>query len=178
MPLHSAHVNELLDDLAEASTPAECLMCAYDVIEDMIDLLLKSIFHKDDYAVKFVVDPLLSSDGPLGQILVRIKLLLGLGSISKQTFDDIEVFVTLKEWVKVQEGNISFWDQDIVFELNRVSAIQATMPVEYSPELLENVPDEMRDMFFERHFQRIRSTIVLAVNQIQQELAKQNALNS
>lgn len=178
MPIHSSHEVELLEELAESANAAECLLCAYDVLEDMLDTLLKSIFHKDDYAVKFVVDPLLTSDGPLGEILVRIKLLLGLGVISKQTYDDIEVFVTLKEWVKVQEGKVDFWDQDIVFELNRVNAIQKIMPIDYSPELVEGLNDEMKAMFLDRHFQKVRSTIVLAVNDIHQQLARENALTS
>ncbi|WP_334554111.1 MltR family transcriptional regulator [Vibrio scophthalmi] len=178
MPIHSIHEVELLEELAESANAAECLLCAYDVLEDMLDALLKSIFHKDDYAVKFVVDPLLTSDGPLGEILVRIKLLLGLGVISKQTYDDIEVFVTLKEWVKVQEGKVDFWDQDIVFELNRVNAIQKIMPIDYSPELVEGLNDEMKAMFLDRHFQKVRSTIVLAVNDIHQQLARENALTS
>ncbi|WP_334568421.1 MltR family transcriptional regulator [Vibrio scophthalmi] len=178
MPIHSSHEVELLEELAESADAAECLLCAYDVLEDMLDALLKSIFHKDDYAVKFVVDPLLTSDGPLGEILVRIKLLLGLGVISKQTYDDIEVFVTLKEWVKVQEGKVDFWDQDIVFELNRVNAIQKIMPIDYSPELVEGLNDEMKAMFLDRHFQKVRSTIVLAVNDIHQQLARENALTS
>ncbi|WP_084715833.1 MltR family transcriptional regulator [Vibrio galatheae] len=178
MPIHSSHEAELLEELAESANAAECLLCAYDVLEDMLDAILKSIFHKDDYAVKFVVDPLLTNDGPLGEILVRTKLLLGLGVISKQTYDDIDVFVTLKEWVKVQEGKLDFWDRDIVFELNRVNAIRKIMPIEYSPELIEGLNEEMKTMFLERHFQKVRSTIVLAVNDIHQQLSRDNALTS
>ncbi|MFA0520796.1 MltR family transcriptional regulator, partial [Vibrio sp. 10N.222.55.E8] len=77
MPIHTTLESDLLEELAESANAAECLLCAYDVLEDMLDALLKSIFYKDDYAVKFVVDPLLTTDGPLGEILVRTKLLLG-----------------------------------------------------------------------------------------------------
>lgn len=178
MPIHTNNESELLEELAAATNAAECLLCAYDVIEDMLDALLKSIFHKDDYAVKFVVDPLLTNDGPLGEILVRIKLLLGLGVISKEVYDDIEIFVTLKEWVKVQEGKVDFWDQDVVFELNKINAVKKTMPIDYSPELIDSLSDDMKYMFFERHFQKVRSTIVLAVNDIHQQLSRDNALTS
>lgn len=178
MSIHTNNESELLEELAGSANAAECLLCAYDVLEDMLDALLKSIFHKDDYSVKFVVEPLLTSDGPLGEILVRTKLLLGLGVISKEVYDDIEVFVTLKEWVKVQEGKISFWDQDIVFELNRINAVQKMMPIDYAPELVEGMSDDMQQMFLERHFQKVRSTIVLAVNDIHQQLARENALTS
>ncbi|MCG9555111.1 MltR family transcriptional regulator [Vibrio sp. Isolate31] len=178
MPIHTTHESELLEELAESANAAECLLCAYDVLEDMLDALLKSIFYKDDYAVKFVVDPLLTTDGPLGEILVRTKLLLGLGVISKEVYDDIEVFVTLKEWVNIQEGKVNFWDQDVVFELNRINAIQKMMPIDYAPKLVEGMSDDMKRMFLERHFQKVRSTIVLAVNDIHQQLAKENVLTS
>lgn len=178
MPIYSSNESELLEELAESANAAECLLCAYDVLEDMLDAVLKSIFHKDDYAVKFVVDPLLSGNGPLGETLVRIKLLLGLGVINKETYDDIEVFVTLKEWVKVQDGKLDFWDQDVIFELNRIHAIQKIMPIDYSPELVEGLNTDMKSMFLDRHFQKVRSTIVLAVNDIHQQLSKDNALTS
>ncbi|MDN3609003.1 MltR family transcriptional regulator [Vibrio ostreicida] len=178
MPIHSNHDTELLEDLAQAANAAECLLCAYDVLEDMLDSLLRSIFHKDDYAVKFVVDPLLTLDGPLGDIMVRSKLLLGLGAMNKQAYDDIEVFVTLKEWVKVQQGHVDFGDLDVIFELNRVDAIQRTMPIEYSPDQVAGMSETMAAMFFERHFQKVRSTIVLAVTDLSQQMAKDNPLKT
>ncbi|KGY11824.1 mannitol operon repressor [Vibrio tubiashii] len=178
MPIHTNQESELLEELAQSANAAECLLCAYDVLEDMLDALLNSIFHKDDYAVKFVVDPLLTSDGPLGEILVRIKLLLGLGVISKEVYDDIEIFVTLKEWVKVQEGKVNFWDKDIIFELNRINAVRETMLIEFSSDIVESMPEDMKPMFLERHFQKVRSTIVLAINDIHQKLSRDNALTS
>ncbi|MDR9829351.1 MltR family transcriptional regulator [Vibrio sp. FNV 38] len=178
MPIHSSHESELLEALAESANAGECLLCAYDALEDMVDVLLQNIFQKDDYAVKFVVDPLLTSDGPLGNIMIRTKLLLGLGVLSKETYDDIEIFVTLKEWVKVQEGKVDFCDENILFELNRVEAIKASMPIDYSPQQVEGLSDELKAMFMTRHFQKVRSTVVLAVTSIIQKLSKDNALTS
>lgn len=176
MSTHSDNETALFEELANSANAAECLLCAYDVLEDVLDILLKKIFYKDDYAVKFVVDPLLNSSGPLGEILVRIKLLLGLGMMKKSVYDDIEIFITLKEWVKIRDNQISFWDKDIIFELNRISLIQNTMPIDYSPELLEGMPETTKEMFLERHFQKVRSTITLAVNDIHQHLSQENSL--
>ncbi|QIA64279.1 transcriptional regulator [Vibrio astriarenae] len=178
MSIHSSHETELLEALAESTDAGECLLCAYDALEDMVDALLQNIFQKDDYSVKFVVDPLLTSDGPLGDIMIRAKLLLGLGVLDKETYDDIEIFVTLKAWVKVQEGVVDFCDENILFELNRVQAIKQTMPIIYSPEQVEGLSDELKEMFLIRHFQKVRSTIVLAVTSLIQSLGKENALTS
>lgn len=178
MPIHSSHETELLEAISEAVGAGECLMAAYDALDDTVDTLLKSIFHKDDYAVKFVVDPLLNNDGPLGDILVRTKLLLGLGAISKAVYDDIDIFVTLKEWSKIQENKISFTDADIIFELNKISAIQKIMPIEYDAKFIEGMEKPMLDMVLGRHYQKVQSTIVLAVTDIVNELCRDTALTS
>ncbi|MGV2986462.1 MltR family transcriptional regulator [Vibrio sp. E150_011] len=176
MPLHPPNETELLEALSEAKDASECLMAAYDAIDDTLDALINSIFHKDDYAVKYVVDPLLTSDGPLGDILVRAKLLLGLGVISKQVYDDIDIFVTLREWTKHQENNVSFTEVDVIFELNKVSAIQKMMPIEYDAKMAEGLDAVMLKMYLERHYQRVKSTLILAVTEMVSTLCRDNPL--
>ncbi|ORT48238.1 mannitol operon repressor [Vibrio sp. qd031] len=177
MPISPEHETELLEALSESQNANECLLSAYDVLDDTVDAVLKSIFHKDDYAVKFVVEPLLTTDGPLGDVLIRCKLLLGFGGISKQTYDDIEVFVTLKEWAR-HEPNVSFVDPNVLFELNRVQAIHSVMPLEFSDALIEGLDESSKQMFLQRHFLKVRSTIVLAVTSLMHSLCKENALTS
>ncbi len=174
VPLES----DLLEALAESKTASECLMVAYDVLEDGIDSLLKSIFYKDDYAVKYVVEPLLTSDGPLSDILIRGKLLLGLGVISKDFYDDIDIFVTLKKWVKIQDNEVSFLEADVIFELNKVHAIQKIMPIYFDNSVMEDLSESMHDMYIDNYTQKVISTITLAVTDMLTVLAKSNALTS
>ncbi|MGY5451414.1 MltR family transcriptional regulator [Agarivorans sp. MS3-6] len=176
MPIHTANEAELLEAIADATSASECLMAAYDALDDTIDTLLKSIFNKDDYAVKFAVDPLLKSDGPLGDIMLRSKLMLGLGVISQQIYQDIEIFVTLREWTKIQDEKVSFTEIDILFELNKVHAIQRIMPVDEDMESLNKLTGPMYDMYLARHNQKVRSTIVLAITDIVSALCKDNVL--
>ncbi|MDN3616131.1 MltR family transcriptional regulator [Vibrio gallaecicus] len=178
MPIQPSHETELLEALSEADSASECLLAAYDALDDTVDALLHNIFHKDDYAVKFVVEPLLSNDGPLGDIMVRGKLLLGLGVISKEVYDDIEIFVTLKEWAKIQDNNVSFTEVDVLFELNRVNAIQKIMPIDYDEDLVKTMSGPMLEMFLGRHHQKVQSTIVLAITDIVNLLCRENALTS
>lgn len=49
------------------------------------------VFRKDDYAVKYAVEPLLEGDGPLGKLSVRLKLLFALGAISREVYEDISI---------------------------------------------------------------------------------------
>lgn len=176
MPIHPSHETELLEALAEATTANACFMAAYDALDDTVDAVLKGIFQKDDTAVKFVVEPLLNSGGPLGEIMVRAKLLLGLGVISKQVYDDLEIFVTLKEWAKIQGDEVSFTDPNVLFELNKIHAIQKIMPIEYDAEMVESMSGPMLDMFMGRHNQKVQSTIVLAITDLITTLCRDNAL--
>ncbi|WP_261816026.1 MltR family transcriptional regulator [Vibrio gallicus] len=178
MPISSEYETELLEALADSQNACECLMTAYDALEDTLDALLKAIFYKEDYAVKYVVDPLLTNEGPLGEILVRTKLLLGLGSISKEIYDDIEIFVTLREWAKIEGDKVSFSDPNVIFELNRIHTISAIMPIEFNNDIVTTLSGTTLDMFLVRHFQKVRSTIVLAITEIIHSLSKDNELNS
>ncbi|MGR5063338.1 MltR family transcriptional regulator [Photobacterium sp. DNB22_13_2] len=178
MPIHPTNESELLEAIAEAEGAAEVLLAAYDALDDSVDALLQNIFHKDDYAVKFIVEPLLTNDGPLGEIMVRGKLLLGLGVISKEIYDDIEVFVTLKEWAKVQGDDVSFTDENVLFELNRVNAIAKIMPINFDAETISSLSGPMLNMYLGRHNQKVQSTIVLAITEIVNQLFKDNPLAS
>ncbi|CAH0528745.1 MltR family transcriptional regulator [Vibrio hippocampi] len=176
MPLHPPNETELLEALSDAKDASECLLAAYDAIDDTLDTLINRVFSKEDHAVKYVVDPLLKSDGPLGDIMVRAKLLLGLGVISKGVFDDIEVFVTLKEWTKFKENKVSFTEVDVIFELNKVQAIQNSMPIVYDETMIDGLDEVMLAMFLERHYQRVKSTIILAITELVATLCSDNPL--
>ncbi|MCQ1060541.1 MltR family transcriptional regulator [Photobacterium sp. DNB23_23_1] len=178
MPIHPTNESELLEAISEAEGAAGVLLAAYDALDDSVDALLHNIFHKDDYAVKFIVEPLLTNDGPLGEIMVRAKLLLGLGVISKEIYDDIEIFVTLREWAKVQGEDVSFTDENVLFELNRVNAIVKIMPIDFDADTISSLSGPMLKMFLGRHNQKVQSTIVLAITEIVNQLFKDNPLAS
>ncbi|WP_299689190.1 MltR family transcriptional regulator [uncultured Vibrio sp.] len=178
MPIQTSNETELLEALSEAESASACLMAAYDALDDTVDAVLNNIFKKDDTAIQFVVEPLLNSGGPLGEIMVRGKLLLGLGVIDKALYDDLEIFVTLKEWAKIQGEDTSFTEVDVIFELNKVHAIQRIMPIEYDAEMVKTMSGPMLEMFLSRHHQKVQSTIVLAITDILNTLCRDNALSS
>lgn len=169
---------ELLEALSEAENASQCLLAAYDALNNTIDNVLKSIFYKNDYSVKFVVAPLLDNDGPLGDIMIRAKLLLGLGVIEKTMHDDINIFVTLRDWVKIQDGQVDFTEQNIIYELNKVTAIAQIMPIEFEPEIFQTLNGTILDMFLERHHQKVKSTIALAITEMINLLCRENVLTS
>ena len=120
----------------------------------------------------------MTNSGPLGEISVRTKLLLGLGAISKDVYDDIEIFMTLKEFAKLEEDNVSFLDENIIFELNKVNAIKSIMPIDFDVEMIKGMSESMLEMFQLRHNQKVQSTIVLAITDIVNALCRENTLTS
>lgn len=131
---------------------------------------MQNLFEQDDYAVKFVIEPLISNSGPLGDVVVRAKLLLGLAVIDKALYTDIETFVRLKDLAETREDQISFTDDDVLEALRQVKAIERTMPIHYDPSMLKGLSDTMLKMFIDRHNQKVQSTIVLAITDMVETL--------
>ncbi|MFA0372791.1 MltR family transcriptional regulator, partial [Vibrio sp. 10N.222.54.F6] len=77
---------------------------------------------------------------------------------------------------KIQGDDTSFTEVDIIFELNKVHAIQRIMPIEYDPEMVKTMSGPMLEMFLGRHNQKVKSTIVLAITDIINTLCRDNAL--
>lgn len=45
----------------------------------------------------------LTGNGPLGELSVRLKLLFALGAISRETYEDIELFLALNESLSAEK---------------------------------------------------------------------------
>ncbi|WP_266099307.1 MltR family transcriptional regulator, partial [Klebsiella michiganensis] len=59
-------------------------------------------------AVKYAVEPLLDGDGPLGDLSVRLKLIYGLGVISRAEYEDAEL-IALLEQVEFNPETDTLW---------------------------------------------------------------------
>lgn len=73
------------------------LMAAVDLLAEALNILVVQIFRKDDYAVKYAVEPLLVGDGPLSELSVRLKLVYALGVITRHEYEDAELLMALRE---------------------------------------------------------------------------------
>ena len=74
-----AFENRVLERLNAGKTVRSFLITAVELLTEAVNLLVLQVFRKDDYAVKYAVEPLLDGDGPLGDLSVRLKLIYGLG---------------------------------------------------------------------------------------------------
>ncbi len=169
-PIDLPNEAELLEVISTAEDASAVFLAAYHALDDTIGVLMQTIFYKDDYAVKFVVDPLLKNQGPLGDVMVRSKLLYGLGVINREIYEDVERFVTLKEWADTPQSSIYFTDPDVIEELQRVHVVQSVMPIDYDQQAANSLPQEMLTMFVERHNQKVQSSIVLAIAELVRQI--------
>lgn len=169
-PVDLPNEAELLEVISTAEDASAVFLAAYHALDDTIGVLMQSIFYKDDYAVKYVVDPLLKNQGPLRDVMIRSKLLYGLGVINREIYEDIERFVTLKEWADTPQSSIYFTDPDVIEELQRVHVVQSVMPIDYDQQAANSLPQEMLTMFIERHNQKVQSSIVLAIAELVRQI--------
>ena len=102
--------------------------------------------------------------------MVRSKLLYGLGVINRQIYEDVESFVTLKEWADTPHSSIYFTDPDVIEELQKVHVVQSVMPIDYDQQAANSLPEEMLTMFIDRHNQKVQSSIVLAIAELVRQI--------
>ncbi|CAG8999495.1 MAG: Mannitol operon repressor [Candidatus Celerinatantimonas neptuna] len=168
--------SEILERLNQSHSIRGFLIQTNELLEESVANLIQRLLRKDDYAIKYAVNPLLSSQGPLGEMDVRLKLIYGLGIISQETYQDIENLMALRDFLNNEAQEYDFTDQKIISEikslhiLSDISRSQLNFPV-YS----ERDPAS-QSMQRDRQSKVVRSILTLAITEICKELAKDNAL--
>ncbi len=112
-----AFENRVLERLNAGKTVRSFLITAVDLLTDAVNILVLQVFRKDDYAVKYAVEPLLDGDGPLGDLSVRLKLIYGLGVISRHEYEDAELLMALREELNHDGNEYAFTDDEILGHL-------------------------------------------------------------
>ena len=105
-----AFENRVLERLNAGKTVRSFLITAVELLTEAVNLLVLQVFRKDDYAVKYAVEPLLDGDGPLGDLSVRLKLIYGLGVINRQEYEDAELLMALREELNHDGNEYAFTD--------------------------------------------------------------------
>ncbi|HEY5716720.1 MAG TPA: MltR family transcriptional regulator [Psychromonas sp.] len=169
---------DVVETLSEAETAYDFFTASFDLFEDAVDILIQNVFRKDDYAVKYAVEPLLSSNGPLAHLAIRIKLLYGLGLLSQNSYQDIETFIELKDFVKSDDNeSIELTAPVIIERLKSIRAMASIVP----PNLYEPQPEESShyivQMKLEQHKRVIKSSLILAITEIIKELHRETPLS-
>jgi len=157
-----AFENQVLERLNAGRSVRGFLIAAVELLAEAINILVIQVFRKDDYAVKYAVEPLLHGDGPLGELSVRLKLIYGLGMINRSEYEDCELLMALREELNHDDHEYRFTDDEILGPFAELHCV-ATLPAQ--PDFAAT-DAELRNMQLLRYQQVVRSTMVLSLTSL------------
>ncbi|GAA3538693.1 MltR family transcriptional regulator [Zobellella aerophila] len=168
---------EIFEHLNRAPSARGFIIAMVDVFDNMLDQLIQKVFRKDDYAVKFAVEPLLGSMGPLADLNVRLKLIYGLGVIAQPLYQDIEQLIKLRDFLNRQGNEYRMIDPEITESLKSLHMV-ANMEVQpfAMPAPVADLDPSLYQMQLVRQEQVIRSALILAVADACNEMMRSNPL--
>ncbi|MCI7353758.1 MAG: MltR family transcriptional regulator [[Actinobacillus] rossii] len=145
------------------------------LFDDAVDLLINKIFRKNDFAVKSVVESLFETSGPLAALSIRLKVLLGLGVISNEVFEDITAFLQLKEQLNNDVDEHHFADELILSFAHELQLFRDKdlLPKE---EIIIDLSTLVGKMKQQRKENLVRSCLILTVTEICRQLAIESPL--
>lgn len=157
-----AFENRVLEKLNAGKSVRSFLMTAVELLAEALDILVVQVFRKDDYAVKYAVEPLLTGNGPLGDLSVRLKLIYALGVISRHEYEDAELLMALREELNYDGEDYRFTDDEILGPFGELHCVTALPPV---PTFLKpgEADESLIAMQQQRYQQIVRSTMVLSI---------------
>lgn len=100
----------IYEKLNDAETIRGFITASVAIFDDAVDQLINRVFRKTDFVVKSVIDSLFETSGPLSDLAIRLKVLLGLGVVNHEVFEDINAFIKIKEILNNDEKEYSFSD--------------------------------------------------------------------
>lgn len=157
-----AFENRVLEKLNAGKSVRSFLMTAVELLAEALDILVIQVFRKDDYAVKYAVEPLLTGNGPLGDLSVRLKLIYALGVISRHEYEDAELLMALREELNYDGEDYRFTDDEILGPFGELHCVAALPP---APTFLKpgEADESLIAMQQQRYQQIVRSTMVLSI---------------
>lgn len=157
-----AFENRVLERLNAGKTVRSFLIATVELLTEAVNILVLQVFRKDDYAVKYAVEPLLDGDGPLGDLSVRLKLIYGLGVISRAEYEDAELLMALREELNHDGNEYSFTDDEILGPFGELHCVTALPPTP----LFDDSDEELLAMQKLRYQQVVRSTMMLSLTEL------------
>ncbi|KHN51470.1 mannitol repressor protein [Pectobacterium fontis] len=158
-----AFENRVLEALNSGKTVRDFMLRAVDLLAEAVSILMLQVFRKDDYAVKYAVEPLMTGTGPLGDLSVRLKLIYGLGMISRKEYEDAELLMALGEELTHDDRDYRFTDDEILGPIGELHCV-AALPAEPAlPPGADAADPLLVNMHQQRYQQMVRSTLVLSL---------------
>ncbi|MDP8034111.1 MltR family transcriptional regulator [Pasteurella atlantica] len=167
-----ASQDNFIEKLSDAPSLRGFLALSVNQFSHAVEQLINRVFRKKDFVVESVVNSLFEHQGPLAELPVRLKVLVSLGAISMEVFQDINLFIELKEYLSNEVEEFAFSDPKIIDFIKKLHHIDLTIILallKQQPALNNNNPIQYQ-MQQARLDKMIRSTLILAVSSISEKL--------
>lgn len=165
----------IYEKLNEATSIRGFITATVAIFDDAVDQLINRVFRKTDFAVKSVVDSLFETSGPLFDLSIRLKVLLGLGVLRHEVFEDISAFIQMKEKLNNDEREYAFTDPAVLDFAQSLNLLQDKNLLQFA----ENNEDP-NSLIFQmkqlRHEKLLRSCLTLTISDIYQQLQMESPL--
>lgn len=158
------------EKLNDTKTIHEFLIDSICIFDELVEILINRVFRKTDFVVESVIESLFSISGPLFDLEIKLKILLGLGAINRNVFEDITAFIKFEQ--QTANINIEFSAQQVI---NFVLALNLS-PRQSLEHIYLNTQEEndktglLYQMKLLRQEKLIRSCLLLTINEIYQQL--------
>ncbi|OBW93350.1 mannitol repressor protein [Gallibacterium salpingitidis] len=164
------------EKLNEVTTARGLIIAAVTIFDEAIDHLINKVFRKTDFVVESVIESLFEHSGPLFDFKIRLKVLLGLGVISKEIFEDINAFIKLKEIINNQEQEASFSDPMFLKFIQQLHCIKESLFIKDpipDPKATDSLLEQVKIIRWEK---MIRSYLILSILHINEALQIESPL--
>ncbi|WP_109077642.1 MltR family transcriptional regulator [Aggregatibacter kilianii] len=168
-------IDQVYEKLNGAISIRGFITASVAIFDEAIDELINRVFRKTDFAVKSVVDSLFETSGPLSDLSIRLKVLLGLGIVEQPIFADIMQFIELKESLNNDEKEYDFSDQIIQDFAQNLNLLEDKSLLNFPPEV-ENQDSLLYQIKHQRKEKVIRSSLILTITDICERLQVESPL--
>ena len=165
----------IYEKLNEATSIRGFITASVAIFDDAVEKLINRVFRKTDFVVKSVIDSLFETSGPLSELPIRLKVLLGLGVISHEVFEDINGFIKIKETLNNAEKEYDFSDPIVADFLQSLHLLQDKSLLQF-----ESDSSDKDSLLYQvkalRREKLIRSCLSLTITDIYQQLRVESPL--
>ncbi|OOF52667.1 MltR family transcriptional regulator [Rodentibacter trehalosifermentans] len=159
----------IYEKLNEAKSVRGFIIVSVATFDEQVGALIHRVFHKADFAVKSVVDSLFETSGPLSDLSVRLKILLGLGVIEQNIFEDISHYIAFKEQLNNDEKEYDFADEMMIEFTRNLYSVKDKTLLDFAED--SSPPDSLLFQMKQQQKKRLlRSCLTLSVTDICEKL--------
>lgn len=168
--------NDLIEQLNHASLRSFIALACREFCSQT-DVLIERVFRKDDFVLKSVVDSLFEHQGPLADFAVRLKLLLGLGVISTEIYQDLHAFLDFKHQLSDQIDEPTFFQPETTAFIRSLHSADISLIEDLISSRHSDNPESMLYQMQQLRLEKmLRSCLIIAVSEMLEKLNVESPL--